>query len=122
MTPESDPCVIRASAAVDTLVAISQRMLEAAEGGDWGAVERLDEARRSALRELTAEAVAEGTLVEQIGRLRDAAAMDGRLREIADRARRTALEDVRRVRERIRGSAAYQAQAARTGRGYPAGR
>lgn len=97
-------------------------MLEAAEDGDWRAVERLDEERRSALRELTADAAAQGNLEEQIGRLRDVAAMDGRLRQIADTARRGALEDVRRVRERIRGSKAYQAQAGRPDRGHRAGR
>ncbi len=117
-----DPCTLRATAAIDSLVAISQRMLEAAEDGDWTVVEGLDEARRAALRELTADAAAQGNLEEQIGRLRDVAAMDGRLRQIADTARRGALEDVRRVRERLRGSAAYKAQAGRPHRGRPAGR
>lgn len=118
----SDPCTERAAAAVDLLVGLSQRMLEAAEGGDWNDVLSLDEERRSALRELAAEAAAEGNLETQIGRLRDVAAMDGRLRQIADTARRAALEDVRRVRERIRGSAAYEAEAHRTGQGYGARR
>ena len=120
--PTPDPCMVRATVAVDTLVELSQRMLDAAEGGDWSAVERLDQDRRSALRELAAEAAAAGNLEEQIVRLRDVAAMDGRLRRIAETARRAALDDVRRVRERIRGSAAYQAQAGRFDGRRPAGR
>lgn len=99
--------------AIEACTALTGRMLSAAGAGEWSAVTELDAARRPCFQDLDFDGLEEAQLLPLLEGLRALVAMDGRLSALAAQARSSALDDVRSVRGRARGSASYQALAAR---------
>jgi len=99
---------VGARQAIDACAELTERMLRAAEAGEWDRVAALDAQRRPCFEGVDLTALDEGELVPTMQRLQALVAMDGRLSSRAGEARQTALEELRRARGRVRGSARYQ--------------
>jgi len=108
MTGAADNPACAAGQAIDVCADITQRMLAAAEAGDWESVATLDAERRPCFDGVDLTDLDDGELVPLLERLRALVAMDGRLGTLAEAARQTALEELRRARGRVRGSKRYE--------------